>query len=130
MYLLDTNTLIYFFKNIGNVSNVLLSKSPREIRIPAIVLYELQVGIAKSQKPQKRKKQLGELVSQVAISPLGVKEAEAAAFIRAALESRGTPIGPYDILIAGTALSTRSTLVTHNTREFERIAKLDIEDWF
>ena len=130
MYLLDTNTLIYFFKNLGNVSGVLLSKSPKEITIPAIALYELEVGIAKSKNPKKRKKQLSDLVSTVAISPFGAKEAAAAALIRATIESKGTPIGPYDTLIAGIALSTKSALVTHNTKEFNRIKNLTIEDWF
>ena len=130
MYLLDTNTVIYFFKNLGNVSGMLLSKSPKEIAIPVITLYELEVGIAKSANSQKRRKQLGEIASQVAIFSFGAKEAEAAALIRADLESKGSPIGPYDTLIAGIALSTKSTLVTHNTKEFERISKLNIEDWF
>lgn len=130
MYLLDTNTLIYFFKDLGNVSKVLLSKSPHEITIPSIALYELEVGIEKSNNPQKRKKQLKELVSQVALLPFGEKEAEAAAHIRATLESKGTPIGPYDTLIAGVALSSRSILVTHNIKEFKRVENLHIEDWF
>ncbi len=130
MYLLDTNTLIYFFKGIGNVSQNLLSKSPKDIAIPAIALYELQVGIKKSVNPQKRKKQLNTLVSRVTISSFGAKEAETAATIRANLESKGTPIGPYDILIAGIAISSKSTLVTHNTKEFKRVKNLIIEDWY
>jgi tRNA(fMet)-specific endonuclease VapC len=130
VYLLDTNTLIYFFKNQGNVSETLLSKSPQEIAIPAITLYELEVGIAKSKHPQKRRKQLHEFVSQVAVFPFGAKQAATTARIRAALEKKGTPIGPYDTLIAGIALSTQSTLVTHNTKEFKRIRQLALEDWF
>ncbi|MCK4604980.1 MAG: type II toxin-antitoxin system VapC family toxin [Deltaproteobacteria bacterium] len=130
MYLLDTNTLIYFFKGIGNVSQNLLSKSPKDIAIPAIALYELQVGIKKSVNPQKRKKQLNTLVSRVTISSFGAKEAETAATIRANLESKGTPIGPYDILIAGIAISSKSTLVTHNTKEFKRVKNLIVEDWY
>ena len=54
MFLLDTNTLIYFFKGIGNVSKNLLSKSPKDIGIPSIVIFELEVGIAKSKSPRKR----------------------------------------------------------------------------
>jgi tRNA(fMet)-specific endonuclease VapC len=130
VYLLDTNTLIYFFKGMGNVANILLSKSPKDIIIPAIALYELEVGIAKSNNGQKRKKQVGELVSQVTVAPFGSREAAIAAGIRADLESRGIPIGPYDTLIAGTALSTQSILVTHNTEEFQRVNKLFLEDWF
>jgi len=50
--------------------------------------------------------------------------------VRATLESKGTPVGPYGTLIAFLALSTKTTLVTHNTKEFKRIAKLNLEDWF
>ena len=57
-YVLDTNTLIYFFKGQGNVPQRLLATPPTEIGIPAIVLFELEVGFAKSKSPQKRKAQL------------------------------------------------------------------------
>jgi len=53
VYLLDTNTIIYFFKDAGNVAKNLLSKSPKDIAVPSIVLYELEVGAAKSAKPTK-----------------------------------------------------------------------------
>ncbi len=130
VYLLDTNTVIYFFKGLGNVATVLFSKSPADIAIPVIVLYELEVGIAKSQHPQKRKIQLNDFLSQISIAPFGIREAEAAATIRATLESQGEPIGPYDTLIAGIAMSTNSILVTHNVKEFSRIEQLTVEDWF
>lgn len=130
MYLLDTNTLIYFFKGMGNVAEILLSKSPKDIFIPSISLYELEVGIAKSSRPQKRKRQLEVLVSRAAVLPFGPKEAETAAGIRAKLESAGKPIGPYDTLIAGIALTSNATLVTHNTKEFSRVEGLFTEDWF
>ncbi|MCI5118350.1 MAG: type II toxin-antitoxin system VapC family toxin [Candidatus Electrothrix sp. LOE1_4_5] len=130
MYLLDTNTLIYFFKDIGNVAETLLSKSPKNISIPSIVLYELEVGIAKSNNPKKRKKQLEALTSRITVQSFTPREAEAAAIIRANLEKQGTPIGPYDTLIAGMALSINATLVTNNTREFQRVAGLSLEDWF
>lgn len=130
MYLLDTNTLIYFFKGMGNVAETLLSKSPKDISIPSIALYELEVGIAKSNNPKKRKKQLESLVSRIVVLPFAAKEAEVAAMVRAALENSGTPIGPHDTLIAGIALSSNATLVTHNTKEFSRVKGLSLEDWF
>ena len=76
----------------------------------------------------KRKKQLTALVSRVTVSPFGAEEARVAVGIRAGLERKGTPIGPYDTLIAGIALHTRSILVPHNTKEFKRINNLVIED--
>ncbi len=45
MYILDTNTLIYFFKGMGRVVEHLMSVPPMDIGLPAIVLFELQVGI-------------------------------------------------------------------------------------
>ena len=58
MYLLDTNTVIYYFKNLGQVADRLLSHSPDQIAIPAVVVYELKTGIAKSTQPEKRRAQL------------------------------------------------------------------------
>ena len=130
MYVLDTNTLIYFFKGVGNAAQNLLAKSPKDIGVPAIVIYELEVGIKKSKSPQKRIKQLKDLTSSVNVLPFGKAEAQASAQIRAQLEKKGTPIGPYDILIAGTALANQATLVTHNVEEFKRIKNLNVIDWY
>jgi len=129
-YVLDTNTLIYFFKKLGKVSENLLSKSPSDIAIPAIVLYELEVGIGKSQTPQKRIAQLHDFVSLTNIIPFGFAEAKCAAGIRVRLEKKGIPIGPYDVLIAASALASNWTLVTHNKEEFSRIEGLKLEDWY
>lgn len=129
MWVLDTNTLIYFFKGEGRVADTLFQHSPKDIAVPTIVVYELQVGIAKSSSPQKRSKQLDELLSVVQVMPFHQREAKVAADIRAALETRGTPIGPYDSLIAGTALAHGATLVSRNTQAFRRIKNLRVEDW-
>ena len=53
MYVLDTNTLIYFFKGMGKVAEKLLTIPPKDIGLPAIVLFEIMVGIAKSTSPEK-----------------------------------------------------------------------------
>ena len=128
--MLDTNTLIYFFKGMGRVAERLLAHSPQGIGIPAVVLYELEVGLAKSVQPEKRQQQLAQMQAVVAILPFGTAEAQAAAQIRAALERAGEPIGPYDVLIAATALANGGILVTHNVREFGRVPGLQIEDWY
>jgi tRNA(fMet)-specific endonuclease VapC len=129
MYVLDTNTLIYFFKGVGNVSEKLLEIAPKEIGIPSIVIYELEVGIAKSTSPEKRTEQLAEVLSLVNILPFGLKEARSASGIRVESEKRGHLIGRYDILIAATALVNQATFITHNTKEFGRIDQLQCEDW-
>ena len=130
MFMLDTNTLIYFFKGMGEVEKNLFAHSPRDIFIPSLVIYELQVGIAKSNNPQKREEQLATLLAQVTVVEFGEREAKASALIRADLEQRGTPIGPIDILIAGSAKAHHLTLVTHNTKEFMRVEGLALKDWF
>jgi len=130
VYILDTNTLIYFFKGMGNVSGRLLSVPPKEIAIPAIVIYELEYGIAKSSSPKKRQAQLSEICSLVEMLPFGDKEAFSSAAIRTKLEKKGIPIGPCDVLIAGTALEHKGVLVTNNLKEFSRVPKLKTENWY
>jgi len=130
MYVLDTNTLIYYFKGMGNVANKLLQTAPRDIAIPAVVLYELEVGLAKSNDTRKRREQLDDFIALITVLPMGIEEAKAAANIRAALEVKGTPIGAIDTLIAGIALANQGVLVTHNTKEFSRVQGLMFEDWF
>jgi len=95
-----------------------------------VVLYELQVGIAKSSSPEKRSSQLDELLSVVRVLPFTENETAITAQIRATLQKAGTPIGPLDMMIAGIALANQATLVTHNTKEFSRIGGLRLEDWF
>ncbi len=130
MYVLDTNTLIYYFKGMGDVAQHLFSHSPQELAVPAIVVFELEVGIAKSNSPQKRMGQLHEILSVVHVLPFREKEAKAAAEIRVLLEKKGMPIGAYDLLIAGTAMAHQATLVTRNISEFGRVEQLCIENWF
>lgn len=129
-YALDTNTLIYFFKGMGNVAPKLLAKAPGDVLLPAVVLYELETGIAKSQAPAKRREQLNELLKVIQIIPFEVKAARIAADIRADLEHQGCMIGPLDNLIAASALASGAILVTRNTSEFCRISGLIVEDWF
>lgn len=130
MYILDTNTLIYFFKGQGRVAQNLANITPEEIGISTIVLFELQVGIAKSTSPAKRTEQLQQILSRVHIVPFDRDAAMTAAAIRTQLEQQGTPIGPMDILIAGTAVALQATLITHNVKEFSRVSGLMIADWY
>lgn len=130
MYLLDTNTLICFFKGMGDVAEHLLRVPPKEIAVPSIVLFELETGIAKSTAPSKRRAQLREFVALTQVVPFDEGAARESAAIRADLERRGQPIGPFDLLIAGTALSRKATLVTRNLDEFQRIKKLSLENWY
>lgn len=130
MFVLDTNTVIYFFKGQGRVAAHLAQVAPQEVALPSVVVYELQVGIARSGAPEKRQAQLATFTTVVRVLPFGVAEAAQAALIRADLERRGLLIGPYDILIAATTLVQQATLVTHNREEFSRIPALSLADWY
>jgi tRNA(fMet)-specific endonuclease VapC len=130
MYVLDSNCLIYFFKRQGRVAENFLKTPPQDVALPAVALYELETGVAKSRFSERNQAQLDEVVSRIAVLPFGVPEAKASARIRARLETQGATIGPIDILIAGTALSHGATLVTHNLREFERVQGLSVVDWY
>ena len=129
-YMIDTNTLIYFFKGHKSVVQQFLQTAPQEIGIPMIVVYELEVGLAKSNSPEKRRQQLTALLNTVQAIPFGEVEARQAARIRAQLESQGQSIGPYDILIAATAVAHGSTLVTRNQKEFARVEGLSLTNWY
>jgi tRNA(fMet)-specific endonuclease VapC len=130
VYVLDTNTLIHYFKGMGRVSERMLEVPPAEIGVPAVVVYELEVGIARASAAQKRREQLASFLDQVRLIPFGLTEARAAAGVRTAVEGSGRPIGPIETLIAGTALAGKSTLVSHNMREFERVPGLTVVDWY
>ncbi len=130
MFVLDTKTLIYFFKDQGAVKSKLLSHSPQEIGIPTIVAYELFVGIEKSPFSGKRSKQLHKLINTVNLLPFDLSASIHAARIRVHLDSIGMKIGPMDTLIAGIARANQSVLVTYNTQEFARVPDLLLEDWY
>jgi tRNA(fMet)-specific endonuclease VapC len=130
VFVLDTNTIIHYFKGKGQVAERLLAKPPREVALPSVVVYELEVGILKSPDADKRREAFDGFVQHVTVLPFARKEASAAARIRTALEAEGTPIGPLDVLIAGTALAHGATLVTRNVREFARIGGLQLENWY
>ena len=130
MYLLDTNTLIYFFKQQGHVAAHLRQAQASQIALPAVAIFELEYGLLRSTKPDAQQKGMNAVCAAYRLVPLDAKSAKSAAWIRHTLEVAGTPIGPADQLIAGIALANDLTLVTRNTREFARIPGLRLENWF
>jgi tRNA(fMet)-specific endonuclease VapC len=100
------------------------------VGIPAIVLYELWYGIKKSVRPEENIARLSTFLAlDVTPWPFDAEDAREAGEIRATLERSGTPIGPYDILIAAQARRRGALLVTANKREFARVPGLKTEDW-
>ncbi len=98
--------------------------------LSSIVLYELQYGVEKSVRVIANRERLVNLIgSDFTLLPFADRDAETAGRIRALLQARKQPIGPYDTLIAGQAVTHGLTLVTANVREFSRVDGLRWEDW-
>jgi tRNA(fMet)-specific endonuclease VapC len=132
MICLDTNAVIGFLKG---EPRALVARVERELlhgalSLPSVALFELHYGIAKSARREENTGRLGIFLQlPVAVLPFDADDAREAGDIRAALERAGTPIGPYDILIAAQARRRGATLVTANDREFSRVPGLRCEDW-
>ncbi|MEM6452221.1 MAG: type II toxin-antitoxin system VapC family toxin [Cyanobacteria bacterium P01_D01_bin.105] len=129
-YLLDTNTCIaYLNRSNQSIYNNLLAHSPEEVCICDVVKYELYFGAYKSSRTENNLKKLTAFFAEMSSLPFDGKSAELCGKIRAELQAQGTPIGAYDLQIAAITLSHGLTLVTHNTKEFERIGGLSLADW-
>lgn len=127
-YLLDTNVIIALLKDRDSPpSRRARQHRPSEICISSIVLHELFYGAFKSQRTERNVALVESLRFEVL--DLDPEDARQAGEIRAIPALGGTPIGPYDVLIAGQAKARDLILVTHNTAEFGRVPGLRIEDW-
>ena len=130
IYLLDTNTCIRFINGRSpNIRAKMLTVADSDIVISTIVQAEMYAGSAKSQTPQRSREIQEEFFRSFVTVPFDSTAARIYGDIRASLERQGTPIGGNDLLIAATALAHDLILVTHNTREFERVSGLQLEDW-
>ena len=130
MYLLDTNTCIYFMKNTyPRLTQRLLSHDPSELLISSLTVLELEYGAEKSNWGDRTRQKMAMFLAPFTILPFETNGAISAARIRAYLERHGIIISAYDIQIAAQGLSRGLTVVTHNTGEFNRIPELKLEDW-
>lgn len=128
--MLATNICIYIIKQQPpTILNRFLEYQIGDIAISSITLSELRYGVAKSKYKEKNTKALDEFIIPLEVVPFDERAAMAYGDIRACLESAGTPIGSMDYLIAAHALSLGVTLVTNNTREFNRVTGLTLADW-
>ncbi len=129
-YLLDTDTLIYVFKRLGNCLARLTAQADSEIALSTINLFELEYGMGKSNNRIKMDSYVLNLRKRYAVLDFDLAASQQAGSVRALLHTQGTPIGPYDVQIAGIALSNNLTVVTRNTREFSRVPNLKVENWY
>ncbi|MCI0999310.1 type II toxin-antitoxin system VapC family toxin [Ochrobactrum soli] len=129
-HLLDTNAVITL---IGRRSDTLVSRVlgsvPGTIGLSSIVAHELYFGAHKSAKIEHNLETLRLLLADFPVLDFDQRDAYVAGEIRATLAAKGTPIGPYDALIAGQAKARDLVVVTNNTGEFARVEGLRVEDW-
>jgi tRNA(fMet)-specific endonuclease VapC len=128
-HLLDTDTCIGVLHQRPGMLQRLSQMAPTDCAISMVTIYELFCGAEKAQDPARERKKVERVISAVIELPLDRGAAEAAARIRAGLERRGMPIGPYDLLIAGQADASGLTLVTNNIQEFQRVPGHKLEVW-
>jgi tRNA(fMet)-specific endonuclease VapC len=129
-YRLDANTCIRYLNGRSPaVFQQLNALSETDICVCSVVKLELRYGALRSNAIEKTLAQQEKFFDRFVSLPFDDKAHLYAAQIRADLAQAGTPIGPYDLLIAATALANNLILVTHNTREFNRVSGLQIEDW-
>lgn len=128
--MLDTNTCIALIKRKPvNALQKFNKYQVGDIGISAVTLAELRYGVSKSQHQAKNQTALDEFILPLEVAAFDEQATVAYGVLRAALEKQGTPIGPLDTMIAAHALSLSVTLVTNNTREFNRVPKLTVIDW-
>jgi tRNA(fMet)-specific endonuclease VapC len=133
MYLLDTNIVSYFLRGASPALNQrILDSAPEALAISIISAGELRYGLSRlppSRRASQLTHQLDALLTAVAVLALPPEAAQHYGSARSQLEAAGTPIGGNDLWIAAHALSQDLTLVTNNTREFERVPGLKLENW-
>jgi tRNA(fMet)-specific endonuclease VapC len=133
MICLDTNAVIAVLNDRTSPVRARIDAaiaSGTALAISSIVLFELRYGAVKSARPERNLQRIADfLAGPIEILPFEPADAEEAGDIRAALEQAGTPIGPYDVLLAGQARRHDALLVTANAREFARVSRLKFEDW-
>ena len=130
-YLLDTNILSYFIRGRHPLLHERVAQAlhAKQAMTSAIVRAEMRFGQQRMQSNDKRRRAIDLLLDQLPTLPWTAATADAYGLLKMQLQSVGTPIGELDTQIAAHALSEGLILVTHNTRHFERIAGLKLEDW-
>lgn len=131
-YLLDTNICIAILNARPQQARVRVDDAlsiGSFVAVSAVTRFELQYGSAKSNQSRRNWDRLSVFFSRLVEIPFDGEDADVAGEVRAALEKTGTPLGAYDIQLAGQALRRGLTLVTANVREFRRVKGLRIENW-
>ncbi len=129
IYLLDTNFCIACLRGHDLARRKLAGNRPDDCGVSMIALYELYAGVYRCSDPLGESKKIEEFLAPLHLLSFDWDAARRSAFVRCTLERVGRLIGPYDIQLAGHALSLDVTLVSRNTKEFARVPGLRVENW-
>jgi tRNA(fMet)-specific endonuclease VapC len=128
-HLLDTQACVSILRGNPLAQARMAAHSPSDLGVSTVTIFELFSGVAACRQPARERARVNLFLSPLVCIPLDRTAAVASASLRHFLEKLGRKIGPYDLLIAGQAVSLGLTLVTDNRREFSRIPSLRIESW-
>jgi tRNA(fMet)-specific endonuclease VapC len=127
--MLDTNTCVFAMKNNAAVRARFVAEYPFGMAISAITEAELWFGVENSAAREKNAETLRAFLAAVEVIPFDTIAAAEYGRVRTKLKRAGTPIGDRDTFIAAHAKAYGLTLVTNNTKEFQRVEGLPFEDW-
>ncbi len=128
-YMLDTDIVIYTMKNRPSRIRDSFKKHNGQMCISSVTLGELIYGAEKSAAPERNLADLESMIARIEVKPFDSPAAIHFGQVRAVLAKAGTPIGPYDAMIAGHARALALVLVTNNQNEFQRVPGLMHENW-
>ena len=131
IYMLDTDICIYAInrKDQALLDRIRVCSQEDALCMSAVTFGELEYGAYKSSKVSANLKALAGFAAIFKVLPFGQRAAVEFGKVRSFLEKQGTPIGPFDTMIAAPALAEGAVLVTNNTREFSRVPGLKLENW-
>jgi tRNA(fMet)-specific endonuclease VapC len=132
IWLLDTNTLIYFVNKqpgFERIARRLSGRSPGEVRMSSITLSELEYGVENSRAREQNRAALEDLTALVQVDSYPEQAARYFAEIKAALKSKGRPTKAYDLLIGAHARSLDAMLVTNDTDDFRHMPGVRLVNW-
>ncbi|MFZ2630775.1 MAG: type II toxin-antitoxin system VapC family toxin [Desulfosalsimonadaceae bacterium] len=129
MYLLDTDIIIYSLKGNQAVVGNLQLHLHEPLHISAVTLMELYYGAYKSSQIESNLAKVKTIESSMDIIPVSQILVEIFGLLKSNLEKQGTPLDDFDLVLGATALSHNLILVTNNTKHFQRINGLKIENW-
>jgi tRNA(fMet)-specific endonuclease VapC len=128
-HLLDTNVCVAVLRGVRGVRRKLQTLRPDDVGVSTVTIYELQTGVERCRDPKAEGRKVAMFLQPLHVLDFDRDAAVQAALVRADLEKSGCVIAPYDLLLAGQALSLGVVLVTRNTGEFGRVQGLQVENW-